>query len=251
MTFLKKKYIKSIVFPKPICQTYKVIKEVMCDNTCFTQGICYNKNANVFYQSCGGFGNSHINVNNIDEVSDSINIKTSFKLKDEEFAEGICLLNNFLYLITWKSKTAYKYQIEDENLSEIESFGYVGEGWGLASNNKGELIMSNGTDILQVFNSEFYPLYQIKITHPELVISNINALCYHNNKIYANIWYNNNIFIINPKNGQVINYIDLNEITSKNREGVLNGITFINNIMVITGKNWGKYYYLQLDDNLY
>ena len=140
----------------------------------------------------------------------------------------------------WKESFRYI----DNTFQLLKTYHYEGEGWGLTTNNKGELIMSNGTNILQFFSPTFTLLREIRVNFHGRVVDNINALSYYNGMIYANIWYSNDIFIINEDTGDVIYYLDLSSIVTDNNEGVLNGITFINNYMLISGKNWKRIYYI-------
>jgi glutamine cyclotransferase len=75
-------------------------------------------------------------------------------------------------------------------------------------------------------------------------IINLNELEYINGKIYANIWQENYILIIDPMIGKVEKKIDCSAVVGQARgQGeVLNGIAFnkITNKLYFTGKNWNK-----------
>jgi glutamine cyclotransferase len=64
-------------------------------------------------------------------------------------------------------------------------------------------------------------------------------------EIYANIWHNDRIAIIDPQSGRVNSWIDLTGLIPKedlqgNPEAVLNGIAYdqANNKLFVTGKLW-------------
>ncbi len=80
-------------------------------------------------------------------------------------------------------------------------------------------------------------------------ITNINELEYVNGDVYANIWLQQKIAIINPQNGNVKGWIDLTGIyQSHNIDDVLNGIAYDsqNNRLFITGKYWPNLYQITI-----
>ena len=69
----------------------------------------------------------------------------------------------------------------------------------------------------------------------------------HKGKIYANLWQDHRIIVINPKTGCVEYYLDLSALKEEQDQAdVLNGITFINEHFLVTGKLWNKLYELRL-----
>jgi len=74
--------------------------------------------------------------------------------------------------------------------------------------------------------------------------------------IYANVWQQNSILIINPINGKIEGVANLNSLkehiqkeqTLQDRDDVLNGIAYDkdNNRLFVTGKHWGKLYEIEL-----
>ena len=64
--------------------------------------------------------------------------------------------------------------------------------------------------------------------------------------IFANVWYQNKIIIISEMDGQVKAEIDLKLICQLNTQGVLNGLTFIGDNLLVTGKNWKTMYLISL-----
>jgi glutamine cyclotransferase len=82
-------------------------------------------------------------------------------------------------------------------------------------------------------------------------VTKLNELEYIKGEIYANIWYEQKIAIINPQTGKVRAWIDLTGIgASENTSGgrVLNGIAYNTNEdrLFVTGKKWSKLYEIQL-----
>jgi glutamine cyclotransferase len=81
---------------------------------------------------------------------------------------------------------------------------------------------------------------------------NLNELEYIKGEIFANIWHSARIARIDARSGQVLAWIDLTSIVSKEQhsdEAVLNGIAYdkIGDRLLVTGKNWSKVFEIKLE----
>ena len=86
-----------------------------------------------------------------------------------------------------------------------------------------------------------------------LLCTNINELEYVNGDVYANIWMQQKIAIINPQTGQVKGWIDLSDLYQTNNpsnvpDNVLNGIAYDaqTNRLFVTGKDWPNLYQITI-----
>ena len=81
-------------------------------------------------------------------------------------------------------------------------------------------------------------------TNLDMNFTNLNELEYIDGKIYANIWQQNYIVVIDPLSGKILQKIDCSEVISKARGAgeVLNGIAFhsATKKLYLTGKHWNK-----------
>jgi glutamine cyclotransferase len=138
---------------------------------------------------------------------------------------------------------------DKETFTLIEQFTISTEGWGLTFDGE-NLIMSDGTSTLHFLNpSNLQAVGQIKVTDSGNPVDRLNELEYINGDIYANIWLEQKIAIINPKTGQVKGYIDLTKIYQPNdHNSVLNGIAYDpkTDRLFITGKNWPNLYEIKI-----
>jgi glutaminyl-peptide cyclotransferase len=104
--------------------------------------------------------------------------------------------------------------------------------------------MSNGSDTLFVRNSHFSVIKIIPVRISGKPLSRLNELEYVKGLIYANVWYDTNIYMIDSKTGTVMRVIDCSSLVQKNAsmssEDVLNGIAYNpeKGTFYITGKNW-------------
>ncbi len=212
-----------------------ILRQMPHDRQAFTQGLLLHDN--ILYESTGRFGKSSLR-----SLSVQNGVILSLKrLPGKYFGEGLAILNNNLYQLTWKSGIARVYTLPQMDLTE--SLSYSGEGWGLtaAGNN---LVMSKGSDALYVMTKEFKLIKKITVRFENSTIKRLNELEYANGNIYANQWLTNYIFEIDYPSGKVTKIIDCKNITSSlsglKRGEVLNGIAYnpSRDSFYITGKNW-------------
>lgn len=207
----------------------------------FTQG--WVQDEDTFYESSGLYGQSFINRYNH-------NSKTVSYLPYRYFAEGLTLLNDTLYLLTWKEETLLL--IDKHTLKITNTLPYKGEGWGLTHNDQ-QLIMSNGSSTLFFRNPKDFTITQrLEIQH----LDNINELEYIEGIIWANCWNDDHIYAINPRLSCVVGKIDLFSLRAKtltpNNSNVLNGLAYdkAKNGLWVTGKRWPKRYLIALPSTI-
>ena len=119
------------------------------------------------------------------------------------------------------------------------------EGWGLTYDGK-NLIMSNGSHYLYFVDPKnFAYTGSLQVVNDKGIRDKLNELEYYDGKIYANVWYEKEIVVINSETGAVEEVISLKDIPAKRfRQGVANGIAIKDGNLLITGKNWTETYEL-------
>ena len=160
------------------------------------------------------------------------------------FGEGVTLISQKLYQLTWKYQKAFVWEYPSLNI--IDSMDYHGEGWGLTHHEK-KIIMSNGSDTLYVRDTNFKIIKKIAVFLNKKPLKALNELEYANGFVYANIFQTNHIAKIDAKTGQVVLLINCSELFLKNAthkkpyfQNVLNGIAYNSktDTFYITGKRW-------------
>tara|TARA_A100000164_G_scaffold279678_1_gene251888 strand:- start:317 stop:1123 length:807 start_codon:yes stop_codon:yes gene_type:complete len=222
--------------------TPRIVKKIPHDSNAFTQGFIVDKG--VFYESTGLYGSSSLQKYN----AYSGKLIKKISLEDKFFAEGLTLLNDKLYQLTWKSGVMFVY---DKTTFEIEKIlRYGGEGWGLTHNDK-YLVMSNGSNTLKFRDPKTLRLIRsISVTHNGLPVKNLNELEFIGNEIWANIWKSDLVACINSDTGKLVRWIDFTSISEKTGdEDVLNGIAYDKekDKIFVTGKFWNSIYEVSLN----
>jgi glutamine cyclotransferase len=228
---------------------YEITNRFKHNKSLFTQGFFITENGNIIESTGSKNRTSQLveyQLGNEDFVKD-------IELSADYFGEGATKIDDEIYLLTWKSKKGFVYK--ENSFELISEFTYptqIFEGWGLTSF-ENELILSDGTDKIYFIDSNNLSNYKRKISVVSFnkSYSNLNELEYINGFIYANVWQENIILKINPKNGIVEGKLDLTEICNKyNKNGVLNGIAYNrkNNTILLTGKFWPEIFEIALKE---
>lgn len=226
---------------------YRIVDQFVHDKTIFTQGLAFYQTQ--LFESSGLYGQSFV----ISRTLENSTPLHQHVLDKTFFAEGLTVLNHRVYQLSWKAGTMLVYQ--PTTLKLIERHHYSGEGWGLCNNGK-QLIMSNGSAQLR-----FYDASPFKLTRSITVLLNgkplekINELEWVEGKIYANVWFSNYLYIIDPLSGNVESTVDLTKlrpITSQYHDNnVLNGIAYETQQkrLFVTGKYWPTLFQIEILKN--
>ena len=202
----------------------------------FTQGLFAEPGD--FYISSGKYGSSKL----IKQLSDKTLI---YPLPSKFFAEGLTIIGDDIYLLTWQEQTLFVFDKHSLRLKDQKS--YVGEGWGL-THSDGYLIMSNGSNTLQFRNKHTFALEKTLDTK----INRLNELEYIEGVIWANRWYDDSIYAIDVNSGCIRARVDLKKLRASavepNQYNIVNGIAYDRerNALWVTGKYWPKRYLIEM-----
>lgn len=221
--------------------SYSVVNTYPHDTSSFTQGLLVYKGK--MYEGTGNYGSSRLLQTEI--TTGKINKAVS--LTDKFFGEGICVLRDTLYQLTWQEKTVFVYSLPD--LKKIAEYPLSTQGWGITTDGK-ELIVSDGSSNLYYYSSKGFELLRTQsITENGNLSFNLNELEYINGFIYANQWQAPYILKIDPASGTVAGKIDLNDLWKRVKmidkdADVPNGIAYddATGKIYITGKKWPELY---------
>lgn len=221
----------------PLVYDYSVVETFPHESSAFTQGLVIDNG--VLYESTGRYGASVLRRVDLETGE----VLAQVELSEEFFGEGLAMVDGLLVQLTWQNNIGFIY--DKETLSLLGNFTYPTDGWGLTYDGN-ELIMSDGTPKLYFLDPVTYQkTSEVTVYDGEVLLERINELEYVNGDVYANIWFEQKIAIINPKTGQVKGYIDLNGIYQANDpESTLNGIAYDQEAskLYVTGKNWPNLY---------
>lgn len=220
--------------------TYNLTGAFPHDTSAFTQGLEFYKG--FLIEGTGNYGLSRLFKKDLTTGK----VIKEVRLDSAHFGEGITILRDTIYQLTWKENVVNIYSAKD--LKKIGTEGIRTEGWGL-TNDGTYLIVSNGSNSLYFYNSKFEHHHNIEVTENGTPAMNLNELEYINGFIYANQWQYNYILKINPANGEVVGKLDLTDLANRAKaknpmEQFLNGIAYNpeTDKIYVTGKYWPELY---------
>ena len=218
------------------------------DTTAYTQGLLLH--AGRLLESTGLRGRS--SVREIELESGAVLRRAD--LPKDEFGEGIAVLGERIYQVTWKSKRGFVY--DARTFAPIDSFTYEGEGWGMTSDGE-RLYLSDGTSRIRVIDPDgFRVVRTIRATEAERPVHMLNELEWVNGELWANVYETGLVARIDPARGRVVGYVDLRRLLPADeakrldaRGGVTNGIAYDSTTgrLLVTGKYWP--FLFQLDSS--
>ncbi|MFN2261926.1 MAG: glutaminyl-peptide cyclotransferase [Psychroflexus sp.] len=232
--------IKILNDQKPKIFTYEILETYPHDILAYTQGLEFH--GDTLYESTGQRGKSSLR---------KVDYKTGEMLEKVDldqfyFGEGLSILNDKIYQLTWQSQEGIIYDLETMEALEKFNYGESKEGWGLCNDGK-QFYKSDGTDKIWLLDQNtMEETGYLQATTNTSVLNQLNELEWIEGEIYANTYQKDGVVIINPKNGAVTGVVDFRGLRDKvkqhSRLDVLNGIAYhkASGKIFVTGKNWNK-----------
>ncbi len=242
---------------------YRVVADYPHDSRAWTQGLIVAGPGRL-YEGTGDYANS--SLREVDLATGQV--LRSVDLGDPTlYGEGITQIGDRIFQITWQNGLGLIY--DAATFERIGTFTYPTppatmprEGWGLTYDGT-HLIMSDGTATLYfidpeatVASGQLAVVRTVTVTIDGQPRDRLNELEYINGVIFANVWYSDQIVLIDPANGHVIGALDMSSLLSPAERAtadVLNGIAYdpASGQIFVTGKYWPRLFAITLDRNIY
>ncbi|MEU4800951.1 glutaminyl-peptide cyclotransferase [Actinosynnema sp. NPDC023587] len=212
----------------------EVLGSIPHDPEAFTQGL--ELVDGVLYEGTGLEGRS--TIRRVDPRNGQVTKQVD--LAPELFGEGITVVGDELWQITWQNGVAIRRN--RETLEEVKRVTYEGEGWGLC-HDAGRLVMSDGTEELRFRDpGTFAETGRVTVKRNGVPLVRLNELECVGGQVWANLWQLDEVVRIDPASGNVTATVDLAGIRPPDvpRTDVLNGIAAVpgTDEFLVTGKNW-------------
>jgi glutamine cyclotransferase len=228
----------------PKSMSYSIINTYPHDTSSYTQGLLFYNGE--MYEGTGNYGFSKLRK--IDLATGKAQKEIS--LDKKYFGEGVAILNDTVYQLTWKEKTVFVYTLKD--FKKIKEFTINTDGWGLTTDGK-NLIASDGSSTLYYYNPATFKLLKTQdVTEGGSLSYNLNELEYIDGFIYANQYLAPYIFKIDPASGKVVAKADVTSMWDRAKvidpeAEVPNGIAYDDKSkkIYVTGKLWPELYEVQ------
>ena len=240
------KKIRILSDKAPELYTYEIINEFPHDIEAFTQGLEFQ--GQFLYEGTGRNGISSLRRTNFETGEVLVKVDLDYNY----FGEGITILGDTIYQLTWQANTGFIYNTK--TLEKLGSFQYgqSKEGWGLC--NDGNVIYkSDGTEKIWMLNKRTLAEEGfIEIVTNKSLFNKANELEFVDGKIFANVWQKESMMIIDAHSGAIEGVVNLGGLKEKVRQhtklDVLNGIAYHpeRETFFVTGKNWNKLFEIRI-----
>lgn len=223
---------------------YSIINTYPHDTSSYTQGLLIYKGE--LYEGTGNYGFSKLR---------KVDLKTGkaiqeISLDSMYFGEGVTILNDTIYQLTWKEKKVFVYTLKD--FKKVKEFSIDTEGWGLTTDGKNLIVSTGGSDLYFYDPANFQLIKTQTVTDAGSPSFNLNELEFIDGFVYANQYQYPYVFKINPETGQIVAKIDLNKMWDRVKAidphaEVPNGIAYdsATKKIYVTGKLWPELYEVQ------
>jgi glutaminyl-peptide cyclotransferase len=233
---------------------YRVVNRFPHDDGAYTQGLAFHKGR--FYEGTGLEGQSSLRLVKLRTGE----VLRKVDLDDEYFGEGVTLIGDQVFQITWQEETAFVYDVA--TFERLKTFDYnnddtrVEEGWGLADDGS-ILAMSDGSEVIRFRDPEtFEVVREITVTENGTPVFYLNELEWIGDEIFANVFGYDHVVRIDPETGIVVGRFDLAKLRAREQDKcphepeVTNGIAYLQSKdrFFVTGKNWCHLYEIELND---
>ncbi|CAI5733502.1 unnamed protein product [Peronospora destructor] len=237
----------------------------------FTEGIVFDDSTLI--ESTGLNGQSFIRKYRLSDLkvdffkagaTQSVPFLHEFRFDDDIFGEGVTVLGDKVFALTYKAEKVFVLSRHDfQLLGQFPLTTSTKEGWGLTTD--GEfLIASDGSAEVLFFDpkDDFKLHHSITVRNDGKNVTNVNELEFVDGELLANVWYKDHILRINITNGDVLEQIDLswipNMVSNINTKGtkssslrhdaVMNGIAYdpVTSHVFLTGKFWDSMFEIEL-----
>jgi len=232
---------------EPVNIPFQILNIFPHDTSSFTQGLIWHEGK--LWEGTGWYFESKLLQT---DYKTGKAIK-SIKLPNNEFGEGITILNNKIYQLTWQEHKVYVYDLK--TLKQEKIFEWPYEGWGITTDGKALLVSTGGSNLYWVDPATFKITKTVGVSDHNGYVDSINELEWINGFIYANKYLTDYILKIDPTSGQVVGKLNLTGLLQQSNQpivantDVLNGIAFnpTTGNLLITGKRWPALYELKLN----
>ena len=222
----------------------EVVKSLSHQTDAYTQGLQFVDG--LMWEGTGEYGSSRLQYTDLTTGKSTV----VARLPEDHFGEGITLLGDKIYQLTWLNGVMHIY--DRATFSKVDQKSYKGEGWGLTTDGQW-LYMSDGTSTIKVLDPASLEVKRrISVLCNGVSLNYLNELEWIDGKIWANVYTLNQIVIINPESGVVETIVDLEGLLPQSEitptTDVLNGIAYdkATGRIFVTGKNWSKMFEIRL-----
>jgi len=214
------------------------------DPAAFTQGLLFHDGT--LYESTGLYGQS--SLRRVDLATGRVTARRM--LPSALFGEGLALADGKLYQLTWREGRVLVSDLATLRLAR--EMPLATEGWG-ACFLDGRLVVSDGSDNLSLYDPNTMALLgTVAVTDEGVPVTRLNELETIAGTIWANVWGETRIAVVDPASGRVMAWVDCGALAADagavDFDNVLNGIAYdaATGRIWVTGKHWPRIHQIKV-----
>lgn len=229
----------------------RVLESYPHDADAFTQGLHLEEDGTLI-ESTGLYGES--TVRRVDVESGRL--LHCERLPGAWFGEGVTVQAGRCIQLLWREGLLLVRDARTLKLRDTVALpSGISEGWGITGDGAGSLFVSDGSDILHELDAHSFRVNRRIAVHAAgRPLPNLNELQWVRGEVWANLWHEDRLAVIEPRSGAVRCFVDLRGLlTAEERrslgrtpalqqEAVLNGLAYDEPTgrLLVTGKLWPR-----------
>ncbi|MEI8142137.1 MAG: glutaminyl-peptide cyclotransferase [Chitinophagia bacterium] len=226
----------------PIAINYTIQKIYPHDTSAYTQGLVWDNNRLIEGTGLRGKSVLYQMDSQLKPVGKKLNLDLPY------FGEGVTVFGGKIYQLTWEEHTVFVY--DAITFKKLNTLNWPYEGWGLTHNDTALIVSTGSSNLYFVSPTDFSIQKTLGVYNEFGYQSMLNELEYVDGKIFANIYGQNDIVVIDPTTGKISNKIDCSNLLAQAKASynpltldagyVLNGIAYrkSTDTYFLTGKCW-------------
>jgi glutamine cyclotransferase len=226
----------------PIAINYTIQKIYPHDTSAYTQGLVWDNNRLIEGTGLRGKSVLYQMDSQLKPVGKKLNLDLPY------FGEGVTVFGGKIYQLTWEEHAVFVY--DAMTFKKLNTLNWPYEGWGLTHNDTALIVSTGSNNLYFVSPTDFSIQKTLGVYNEFGYQSMLNELEYVDGKIFANIYGQNDIVVIDPTTGKISNKIDCSNLLAQAKASynpltldagyVLNGIAYrkSTDTYFLTGKCW-------------
>jgi glutaminyl-peptide cyclotransferase len=167
----------------------------------------------------------------------------------EYFAEGICPVGDVIWQLTWRERTALKW--DAASLELIGRVPFNREGWGMCAAD-GYVVTSDGSsELVRRDPQTLEPQAVVYVRSGGARVQGLNDLAWSAGRVWANVAGTHYLAGIDPDSGEVTDIVNARAARERHigdPQAIMNGIAALPGAgeFLLTGKGWNSIRHVRL-----
>jgi glutamine cyclotransferase len=225
----------------------------------FTQGLVLD--GDLVWESTGLYGESSLRRYRLGAEQ----LDWSAPLPQELFGEGICLVGDRMWQLTWQERVALNWPAAlgaarpgpagpvSSDPVPYTTVRYNREGWGICNTGRWAVTSDGSSELILRDLLTLEPLWTVLVRCEGHRVYGLNDLEWHDGRVWANVGSTACLVGVDLASGEVLDVVNARALAAREHarrdpQSVLNGIAALpgSDDFLLTGKNWNSIYQVRL-----